>query len=358
MAALVGCGGPAGPRRPAAPPRDSAAAPEPTPTGGVRLQAGRFTALAFPADVPLARSLLAAAVARDSFPGLPRPTAPVLVAIAPDDRRFREWGGPAAPEWGAALAFPASGRIVMHGRAAGSEAGDPVNVFRHELAHLALHEYMGDLPPRWFDEGYAGYAAGEWDREEVLAASVALLLHGLPSLDSLENGFYGGARRAEQSYALAYRAVADLASLDPERGLALFFQYWRQTQRFDVAVRQAYGVTAAHYEELWQNRTRSRYGALALLANLSVATGVFLVLFLPLYVGRRRRDRARLEAMRAADEVAEREEREGALAAILGETAGGPEGAASGSAGGAEGGLDGTDGRPAARPERRADALD
>jgi hypothetical protein len=288
----------------------------------VRLTAGRFTALAFPADVPLARALLAAAVARDTFPGLPRPKAAVLIAVAPDARRFREWGG-AAPEWGAALAFPSSQRILMQGRSAGSDAGDPLVVFRHELAHLALHEHLGDLPTRWFDEGYAGYAAGEWDREEVLAASVALLVTGIPSLDSLEAGFYGGARRAGQSYALAYRAVADLASLDPERGLALFFRYWKETNRFDEAVRRAYGVTAARYEELWQQRTRSRYGALALLANLSAATAVFLVLFLPLYLARRRRDRARLAAMRAADEAAEREERDGALAAILGEGGGG-----------------------------------
>jgi hypothetical protein len=316
---LLGCGGPEAGGLPDAPRTSDASAPEVTPTGGVRLTGGRFSVIAFPQDVGLARALLQAAVARDTFPGLPRPKAPVLVAIAPDARRFREWGGTGAPEWGAALAFPSTGRIIMQGRAAGSDAGDPVSVFRHELAHLALHEYLGELPPRWFDEGYAGYAAGEWDREEVLSASVALLVRGIPSLDSLEAGFHSGARRAGQSYALAYRAVADLASLDPERGLSLFFQHWKETGRFDEAVRRAYGVTAARYEELWQQRTRSRYGALALLANLSAATAVFLVLFLPLYVARRRRDRLRLEAMRAADEAAEREEREGALAAILGE---------------------------------------
>jgi hypothetical protein len=288
--------------------------------GAVQLRLGRFTALAFPQDVQLARSLLASAARNDTFPGLPRPRAAVLVAIAPDSRRFREWAGPVAPEWGAALAFPSSQRIIMQGRSAGSDAGDPVKVFRHELAHLALHEYLGDLPPRWFDEGYAGYAAAEWDREEVLAASVALLASGVPTLDSLEAGFYAGARRAEQSYALAFRAVADLAALDQQRGLSLFFRYWRETGRFDPAVRQAYGITALAFEQVWQDRTRSRYGMLALVANLSVATAVFTVIFLPLYVGRRRRDRRRLEALRAADAAAEREEQEGALAALLGET--------------------------------------
>ncbi len=243
----------------------------------------------------------------------------MLLALAPDERRFREWVGPAAPEWGAAIAFPASNRIVMQGRTAGSDAGDPRSVLRHELAHLALHEYLGDLPPRWFDEGYASYAAGEWGRDEVLATNLALLLRGMPTLDSLEAGFYAGPSEAEASYALAYRAVSDLAALDPERGLALFFEYWKADGRFDAAVRQAYGVTAAAYERQWQERTRRRYGVLALVTNLSLATSAFLLFFLPLWIARRRRDRRRLEALRAADEAAEREER--ALAALLGEGA-------------------------------------
>ncbi|MDQ6634461.1 MAG: hypothetical protein M3Z10_06845, partial [Gemmatimonadota bacterium] len=129
-----------------------------------RLDVGRFTAVYFPQDEALARSLLASAAANDSFPWLPRPRQRVLVAIAPDAAHFRAWAGPAAPEWGAALAFPESRRVVMQGHSAGADAGDPVNVLRHELAHLALHERLGDRPPRWFDEGYASVAAREWRR--------------------------------------------------------------------------------------------------------------------------------------------------------------------------------------------------
>lgn len=286
-------------------------------SGAVRLDAGRFTVVAFPADQPLARSLLAEAQRRDTFPGLPRPKARVLLAIAPDDRRFREWIGPHAPEWGAAIAFPALQRIVMQGRTAGSDAGDPRSVLRHELAHLALHEYLGDLPPRWFDEGYASYAAGEWGRDEVLATNLALLARGMPTLDTLEAGFYEGSAEATASYALAFRAVSDLAALDPERGLTLFFRYWKETGRFDAAVRQAFGITATAFEKQWQEGTRRRYGVLALVTNLSLATAVFLIAFLPLWISRRRRDRRRMDALRAADEAAEREAR--ALAALLGE---------------------------------------
>ena len=274
----------------------------------------------YPRDARLAASLVAAAQEHDTFPGLPRPAQRVLIAIAPDARRFREWVGPGAPEWGAALAFPESRRIVLHGRDAAAKAGDPALTLRHELAHLALHEALGSLPPRWFDEGYASYAAGEWGRDDVLATSYALVLRRLPSLDSLDAYFEGGEDQAGQGYALAQRAVSELADLDARRGLTLFFQYWKQTGSMDRAIRSAYGLTLADFDLRWRERTRHRYGALALTADFAALGLLGGLTILPLWLIRRRRDRRRLEAMRRAEEAAERAARESALAALLGET--------------------------------------
>jgi hypothetical protein len=283
----------------------------------MRLDRGRFTVVAYASDRQLAQSLLAAAAEHDTFPGLPRPTQRVVIAVAPDRGRFRQWIGPSAPEWGAAVAFPQSSRIVMQGRSAGSDAGDPLEVLRHELAHLALHEALGDLPPRWFDEGYASYAANEVARDAVLGANLALLFRPMPALDSLDAGFQGGSLRAEGTYALAYRAVAELAARDPERGLTLFFRYWKDTGRFDLAVRRAYGITQAQFEAIWRSRTRRRYGGLALFADLSIAAATTLFLVLPFYIIRKRRDRLRMAALVRADQDAERREAASAIEALL-----------------------------------------
>ena len=287
----------------------------------VRIDSGRFTIVCYPRDSLLGRSLVSTAIASDSFPGLPRPREHVLVAIAPDAATFREWGQ-GAPEWGAALAFPASRRIVIQGRSAGSDAGDPRATLRHELAHLALHEYLGDLPPRWFDEGYAGYAAGEWRRESALTTNLALALRGMPTLDELEDRFAHGATTAEEAYALSYQAVLDLAKLDPEHGLARLFPLWRETGSLDKALRRGYGITLDEFEDDWRRETRHRYGALALVSDVTLAGLLVLLLVVPLYVARRRRDRARLVALREADaraEAAERAERERVLALLLGD---------------------------------------
>lgn len=287
------------------------------PLGLQRLDQGRFTIGFAPHDAPLARSLLSTAVARDSFPWLPRPTARVLIVIAPDRRRFAELVGPHAPEYGAAIAVPGEQRIVMQGSRAGSDAGNPLQVLRHELAHLALHEAMGDLPPRWFDEGYASFAAGEWGREEVIMTNLALAWRGLPSLAALDSAFAGGPGRASGAYALAHRAVVELAALDQQRGLGLFFGYWREERELDPAIRRAFNMTQGQFEERWRRLTRRRYGALAIFADLTIGAVILVVLLVPLHISRRRRDRERLARMATVEAAAEARERADAIETLL-----------------------------------------
>jgi peptidase MA superfamily protein len=282
-----------------------------------RLDRGRFTAVFYPPERVLATSLLESAVRTDTFPGLPRPTDRVLLEVAPDKRRFREWVGPGAPEWGAAITFPEQRRVVMQGRSSGSDAGVPTEVFRHELAHLALHEFMGDLPPRWFDEGYASYAAREWTRDDALAANVGLALRGTPTFEELDGDFGAGTMTAQTAYALSYRAVVELASLDATSGLAPLLAKWKATGSLDAAMRGTFGLTLADFELRWRERTRRRYGALALVSDAAVGGLVILVVVFPLYVARRQRDRRRYAELVAADEAAERAARASVIDALL-----------------------------------------
>jgi hypothetical protein len=276
-----------------------------TPVAPIRVDTGRLTVVFYPSEARLARTIMDQVINADSFPSLPRPRNRILVALAPDDQRFREWVGPGAPEWGAAVAFPQSNRIIMQGSSAGSDAGNPLETFRHELAHLALHEAMGNLPPRWFDEGFASWAAHEWSREDFLATNLGLAVRGMPTLEQLEQRFRGGSTSAQEAYALAYRAVADLAALGGERGLEPLLAEWKRQGSLERAIRLTNGITLTEFEKQWQSRTRRRYGALALVSNFALGGLLVAVVLLPLYLARRRRDRARLAAMKVADARAE-----------------------------------------------------
>jgi hypothetical protein len=176
---------------------------------------------------------------------------------------------------------------------------------------------MGDLPSRWFDEGYASLAAGEWGRDEVIATNVALAWKGVPSLEALDSAFYGGSMRATGAYALAQRAVAELAALDRERGLTLFFRYWRDTRDFDLAVRRAFNLTQSQFEDHWRKLTRRRYGALAIFADLTIGAMILVVLLVPLHLSRRKRNRERLARMAANEAAAEEKERSEAIETLL-----------------------------------------
>ncbi|MEO7999265.1 MAG: hypothetical protein ABI852_17570 [Gemmatimonadaceae bacterium] len=287
------------------------------PGQNLRIDSGRFTVVAGQTDARLAHAMLNEALVRDTFPGLPRPKAHVLIAIAPTAALFRAWVGPNAPEWGAAIAIPDERRIIMQGAFAGSEAGDPVVVLRHELAHLALHETMGDLPPRWFDEGYASVSAGEWTRTVALETSVSLAWRSMPGGDELDAGFYGGSSRAQYTYALSHLAVAEMQAIDEARGLSNFFAEWKRTGKYDLALRQAFGMTTTSFDNYWHSRVRRQYGVLALVANLSLAFGFVSLMLGPMYWAKRRRNKQRLEVMRANEAAQEARARKSALEALL-----------------------------------------
>jgi signal recognition particle receptor subunit beta len=280
---------------------------------------GRVVIFAGPAEARLAASLLAAARARPEFPGLPTLRDTAWVWIAPDERTFRRWVGPSAPEWGAAIAFPARRVIVMQGRDAGGDAGDPVQTFRHELSHLALAEVLGPEVPRWFDEGYASFAAGEWGRDEVLATSVGLVWRGVPTLAGLDSAFRGGADGAQRAYALAHRAVAELSALGGESGVHRLIGAWRASGSFDAALRSAHGLTVEGFEARFRSQVRTQYGVLALATDLGLLTMVIGVLVGPFWWRRRREAAARMARMRAFEARQDAVERASALARLLGE---------------------------------------
>jgi len=140
----------------------------------------------------------------------------------------------------------------------------------------------------------------------------------------LGNGIvHGVAYEGNVSYGVAdrdryaNRAVIELAALDTAHGLSDFFAAWKREGSMDRAIRSTYGITLNDFEKRWQQRTRRRYGALALVSNLTIGGAFVLVVLVPLYFARRHRDRLRMAALVAADEAAERVARESAIEALL-----------------------------------------
>ena len=239
--------------------------------------------------------------------------------IAPDASTFREWAGQADFPWAAAVAFVEQHRVVMQGRSASPGAGDPLQVLRHELAHVALHDYLGGTAPRWFAEGYASYAAGEERTEGFLATNAALLFRRMPTLGALDSMLASRTgTEARAGYALALRAVADLAAIDPALGLTPLLTAWKERDSFDLAMRRAYAQTSDDFEREWQQRTRWQFAFLAIATNSAMGGLVLVALLVPLHRSRRRKQQERLDEMRRREAITDAAMRSAALDAMLG----------------------------------------
>jgi hypothetical protein len=277
------------------------------------VRAGDFVVYSWTANDRLAQRVLEFARQYDSLPALPAAApafgSPIRVMLAPDDRRFQQAIGGRAPEWGVGVAVPAEGLIVL--RAYGGTRGaysELRRVFRHELAHIALHRYLeGARIPRWFNEGYATWAAGELDVESAWLLRLAFATQKAPPLDSLELSWPTATTDARVAYLLAGSVVQYLVNESGTRGLELFLQRWRASGSLESALAATYGVSLDQLEEHWRRDVRRRYGWFTVFTQSAVFFACAALGVLVLFMIRRRRDRhklARLKETEPPDEPA------------------------------------------------------
>jgi hypothetical protein len=251
-------------------------------------QVGRVTVTAWPARMSLALALADAADSPAEWPGLGRrDPGPLRLLVAGNREEFERLSRGRLPGWGAGVAMPGARTIVVR-----ADAGDPFRVLRHELAHLALHEAVRVRVPRWFDEGWATWAAGEWDRLDALGLHWRVARGALPDLREVDAALQGGTADADAAYAFAVTAVTELARRNPTGGLVPLFDRLEGGLPFDSAVTLTTGLPPTRFEAEWQRTLRQRFG----LVTWLMAGGLWVVLAaLPfaLLWWRRRRDRLR-----------------------------------------------------------------
>ncbi|HUR92977.1 MAG TPA: hypothetical protein VMY76_00230 [Gemmatimonadales bacterium] len=248
--------------------------------------------MAWPAQRALATELAAIAGRPSDWPGLGRRQPDSLrLIVVPNGHVLDSLTGGRAPRWGAAVAVPGARTIVLR-----ADQGDLTRTLRHELAHLVLHEALSGRVPLWFDEGYAAWAAGEWDRLGGLELNLAVVRGAVPSLTGLDGALRGSASTADAAYALATSAVAELARRNPSGTLGPLLHRLQAGEGFDAAVLATTGLALGRFEQQWQRTLRRRYT----LGNWVVAGGGWILVALVvagLVRRRRRADRDRRAAL-------------------------------------------------------------
>jgi hypothetical protein len=250
--------------------------------------------VAWPAQRTVAADLARLADRPAEWPGLGlRDPGPLRLIVIPDAHLLDSLTTGRAPSWGAAVAVPGARTILIR-----ADEGDLVRTLRHELAHLALHEAVAVRVPLWFDEGYASWAAGEWDRLGTLELNLTVVRGAVPTLTGLDGALRGSASSADAAYALAVSAVAELARRNPTGTLTPLLRRLESGEDFDAAVLATTGLTVGRFEQEWQRAVRRRYT----LGNWLIAGGGWLIVALLVAVQVRRRRRLETASRAALDD--------------------------------------------------------
>jgi hypothetical protein len=188
----------------------------------------------------------------------------------------------------------------------GADATDLDQVFRHELAHVALEDaVLGQHVPVWFNEGLAIGLAGEnsIDRQKVLWN--ATVTGSLLPLAELDRSF--PAEHFEVGVAYAESAdfvVRFLGRRTDHVRFAAMIQRVREGQPFERALGDAYGADLRKLEFQWRSDVERKYSVIPILAGGGILWVAVIGALGWGYVKKRRRARAIL-AKWAEDEAIE-----------------------------------------------------
>ena len=232
----------------------------------------------------------------------------VEVRITPtvsDMTRLAPVGSP-PPSYASGVAYPGLKLVLISMFAPrGADATNLDQVFRHELAHVALEDaVLGAHVPVWFNEGLAIGLAGEnsFDRQDVLWH--ATVYGNLLPLADLDRSF----PRDHFEVGIAYAQSADFLRFLMRRTdrvrFAAMVQRVREGQTFERSLGDAYSTDLRKLEYQWRSEVERKYSVIPILAGGGIIWVAVIAALGWGYVKKRRRAKAIL-AKWAQDEAIE-----------------------------------------------------
>ncbi len=285
----------------AAPASSVSAQTPPDLTGWRSLHGTTITARYQGTDSLRAARALALLESTTRLPGLSQPGPRLTLTVAPTRAVMDSLVGGRVPEWAGAVAISERMEMIIPGgRFWPRTVPEEVRLLRHEWAHLLLAHEMGPLRiPRWFNEGYAEWAAGGWPGTDGWKLRVALAFGEAPPLDSITLSWPRDRVPAEVAYLLSASVIQYLVESSGTRGLETFLAEWKRRRSFEAALRGVYGATLGQLEADWRKWVKRRYGWLTVLANSAVFWAILSVALVAMFVVRRRYRREQMARLRA-----------------------------------------------------------
>ncbi|HEY4107080.1 MAG TPA: peptidase MA family metallohydrolase [Polyangiaceae bacterium] len=243
-------------------------------------------------------------IQRLGFPALS--SVRVEIARTPGEMETFAPAGAPYPKYAAGVTYSELGLILLTLTPVhpGTEQ-DLGEVFRHELAHVALGDAIsGREIPRWFNEGFAVLASGESSFGRMMPLAMSSIGGSLIPLRDLERVFPDDETRANLAYAEAVDVVRFLVRREDAHRFHALIQHLREGESFDRAVFVSYGIELNRLELEWRDDVAHRYTFWPILLSGTGFWVVALGVFVWGWRRRKRRDKLTLQQW-ARDEAAE-----------------------------------------------------
>jgi hypothetical protein len=169
--------------------------------------------------------------------------------------------GTRVPKYASGVAFSEISYVLLTAapRYPGA-AHDLGEVFRHELAHIALHDAVGrENIPRWFNEGFAIAASGEAQTARLQALWTATVAGKLIPFSKLTRSFPADSTSVSVAYAQAADLLRFLTRDGEEHRFRALIRRVASGQSFEAALFDAYATDMYSLETDWKKDVAQRY---------------------------------------------------------------------------------------------------
>ena len=220
----------------------------------------------------------------------------VRIARTPEDMATLAPLEAPPPPYGSGVAYTELDLVLLTLTAPQTNEGVNLDeVFRHELAHVALEDaVLHHHVPRWFNEGLAIYESDEhpWDRVQSL--STATMYGKLLPLVDLDRSFPEDHVEVSVAYAESGDFVRFLMRKADKNRFAAMIDRVRGGQAFDRALGDAYGSDVRKLEYQWKEELSRKYTYWPVVAGGSLVWVAVIGALVVGYIRRRRRAKATL----------------------------------------------------------------
>ncbi len=207
----------------------------------------------------------------------------LTIATVETQQQFDSLAVGRMPDWGAGAAVPARNLILLRGPMMNRYPGSLSDLLEHELAHIALHtRVQGQYVPRFIDEGFASWFAGEWTFSNITAVAAAQLTNSILPLETIDDVNTFREAKANLAYSQSYLVVLYIYQRFGELGFTDLLDAFAAGKNTYDAFRSSLMISFWDFERDYREFLDHNYTVFTILSN---SMGFWIILAAVVIVG-------------------------------------------------------------------------